>query len=103
MTPVSIDVKYLNSFFAISRGLMFADNSVPVFFKTRFGIHTFFVKHPIDVLILDNDHKIVKLKANLKPWSVFVWNPKYVRVLELPSGNIKRMKLKVGSMIKLSG
>ena len=43
----------------------------PLFFKTRFGIHTFGVITPIDVLILDKNYKVVKIKA-LLPLGLFI-------------------------------
>lgn len=60
-----------------------------VYLETRWGIHTFFMKYPIDVFVLDDKDKVVKVKRNLKPWRVFFWNPRYYRVLETPVGKIK--------------
>lgn len=57
----------------------------PLYFETRWGIHTFGVREPIDVVILDGENKIVACKEHLKPKHIFLWNPKYFRVLELPS------------------
>lgn len=73
----------------------------PLYFETRWGIHTFGVKHTIDVIILD-EHNVVKvLKKNLKPNRIFLWNPTYKKVIELPSGMIKKKGLKVGISIIL--
>lgn len=82
-------------------GLMGAKKPYPVFFKTRFGIHTFFLKFPIDVLILDENNRVVKMAQNLKPNSIFVWNPKYSKVVELPAGAISKNKILVENEIKL--
>ena len=78
---------------------MFKESVEPIFFKTRFGIHTFFVKKPIDILILDDKLKIKKLKENLKPWNVYLWNPRYKNVIELPGGFINKKELFVGMKI----
>ena len=65
------------------RGLMFRDSIIPLYFETRFGVHTFFVKAPIFVLILDAKNRVVSMKQ-VHPWKVYFWNPQYSRVLELP-------------------
>jgi Uncharacterized conserved protein len=85
---VEIRVKKLNSFLEKARGLMFLNSIKPIYFKTRWGIHTLFLKNKIDVLILDNENKVYKLKVALKPWRIFIWNPKFYKVLELPTGYI---------------
>lgn len=69
--------------------------------KTRFGIHTFGVRFTIDVLILDKKNKIASIKENLKPNRIFLWNPAYEKVIELPRGTIKKYSLKLGDAIKL--
>jgi uncharacterized protein len=79
--------------------LQFEDENI--YFRTRFGIHTFGMKRPIDVLILDKDNKVVKSAGNLKPWRFMFWNPKYDKVVELQSGLIKRKRLNEGDLLKI--
>lgn len=81
--------------------LMFAKKITPTYFETRFGIHTFFMLHKIDVVILDNNFVVQIVKHNLAPWRIFVWNPKYFRVLELPNGYAKKQKIQKGNKLKL--
>ena len=69
-------------------------------FETHFGIHTFFVKKPIDVLVLDKDF-IVRKFANVKPNRIFFWSPKYIRVIEVQSGFIQKHKIKPGDKITI--
>lgn len=64
-------------------GMLLKENQYGLLIKTHFGIHTFFMKFPIDVYILDKNLKVVKFKKNLKPNHLFFWNPKYSLVLEL--------------------
>lgn len=68
--------------------------------KTRFGIHTFGVRFPIDVVILDRQNTIVTIKEHVSPNRIFFWNPLFDTVLELPSGSIEQLKLRKG--IKLT-
>lgn len=82
-------------------GLMGKKNPEPLFFTSRWGIHTFFLRFPIDVLILDDSNKIVVMREGLKPWQIFFWSIKYSRILELPQGTIHSLNLKLGGQIKI--
>jgi len=95
-----INAKVLNSFEEKLLGLMFQDEIFPICFETRFGIHTFFVKHRIDIVILDKDCKVRAIREGLKPWRFFFWNPQYFLVLEMPLGYIKKFKIKYGKILQ---
>jgi uncharacterized protein len=82
-------------------GLIGQKNISPTLFKTRFGIHTFFMKVPIDVIVLNKNYEVVKLKQNLEPWRLFFWNPAYNVMIELPEGFIEKEKIKRGDKIKV--
>jgi len=60
--------------------------------KTHFGIHTFGMGYPIDVLVLDKKNNVAAMKKNVKPNRIFLWNPKFQTVIELPAGTIKKTK-----------
>jgi hypothetical protein len=94
-------VKVLNHPWEKTRGLIGAKKPYPVFFTTRFGIHTFGLRFPIDVLILDSQFMVVKAKKQLSPNRLFFWSIFYKHVLELPAGEITRRKIKIGEKIKL--
>lgn len=81
-------------------GLIGQKNITPTLFKTRFGIHTFFMKVSIDVIVLNKNNEVVKLKENLKPWKLFFWNPMFNKIIELPSGYIKENKINKGDTIE---
>ncbi|SRR5258708_4982775 len=82
-------------------GLIGKKQAYPLLLQTRFGIHTFGVRFPIDVIILNNRHEVVSTYKNMKPNRIFLWNPVYQLVLELPSGTIENTKLEIGNKIKL--
>ena len=96
----TLKVKLLKSLRDRGIGLIGKKKPETIMFYTRFGIHTFGMKFPIDVLILDEDDKVVKLVENLKPNKIFFWPPKFKKVLELPSGFIKNNKIEIGGKIK---
>jgi uncharacterized protein len=97
---VRLKVKRLSGFEKIT-GLIGKRRAFPVFLNTRFGIHTFGLKFPIDVLILDKDNRVVKIAENLKPYKFFLWPVQFDRVIELPEGKTKKMKIKIGQKIEL--
>ena len=82
-------------------GLIGKDKPEALMLKTHFGIHTFGLKFAIDVIILNNENEVVKLKKSLKPYNIFFWNPMYEKVLELPQGIIEKKMIKIGDKIDL--
>jgi uncharacterized membrane protein (UPF0127 family) len=98
---VELKVKYLKTYREMSVGLLGAVRAENMYFKTRFGIHTFFMKFPIDVMILDRQNRVAAIKKNLKPFRIFFWNPKNDGVVELQEGTIEREKIRVGEQITL--
>ncbi len=83
-----------------SLGLLKYKTPVAMLLRTRYGIHTFGMRYAIDVVILDKANRVVALKENLKPNSIFIWNWKYDTVLELPAGTIKKTNVKINDVIK---
>ncbi|MDO8570296.1 MAG: DUF192 domain-containing protein [Candidatus Daviesbacteria bacterium] len=94
------DLREANSFSDKLLGMIKNSNLGGWSCRTRFGIHTFFLKKPIDVIILDDHGKVVKI-ASMLPNNLFFWNPKYSHVLELPAGIIKKTKTEVGDILSL--
>ncbi len=50
------------------------------------GIHTFFMKFPIDAVFLDKDNRIVAITRDLSPYRLTPIYFKASAVLELPAG-----------------
>lgn len=89
------------SFFDRLLGLLNPKLPRSIVFQTHFGLHTMFLKQSIDVLLLDNQYQIIKLKENLKPFSFFFYHPRYSIVIELPQGTIKKYHLRLNDKISL--
>lgn len=81
-------------------GLIGKDKPQIIIFKTRFGIHTFFLKFPIDLIIVSKEKRVVFIKKSVKQNKIVFWNPKYNTVIELPEGTIKKLNIKIGSILK---
>lgn len=84
-----------------SRGLLKSGADAALFLKTRWGIHTFGMKFPIDCVVFDGQMKVVAFRANLAPGRFFFWNPRYQNVLELPAGTVSRTDTREGNVITL--
>lgn len=82
-------------------GLIGKDRPENLLIKTRFGIHTFGVKFPIDVVVINKQNKIVTIKQNLKPNRIFFWNPIFNKVLELPFGTVKNNCFKKNQFLEI--
>lgn len=91
-TILATNAKEAVSFLDQLLGLHKKSNPRSLIFNTRFGIHTFFLASAIDVIVLDKKNKVVKIKENLQPNTIFFWNPYYALVVELPNGAVKKSK-----------
>lgn len=98
---ITRDLKVVESFTDQLLGLIKKSNPRSLFFKSRFGIHTFFLREPIDVVILDRGYKTVKIKEGLKPNRVFFWNPKYFYILELPKQALNNSQTSAGDILEI--
>lgn len=99
---IKIQAYKAKSFIEKSIGLIKkSGHTKALFFETRFGIHTFGLSYPIDVVILDKNNIVVKVSLNLKKNRIFIWNPFYSKVLELPQGTIEKHAIKKGDRIEL--
>jgi len=98
---VCLKVKVLKSFKDKALGLINSKKAFPVLIKTRFGIHTFGLRFPVDVLVLDKGNKVVRTSINLRQNRFFMWNPKFYTVIELPQGQIIKKNIKLGDTIKI--
>lgn len=84
------------------KGLLFNDMPEALTFETRFGVHTFLLKFPIDLILVDKNKKVVFIKEEIKPNRIVLWNPKYKIVLELKTGSIKKSKTQIGDLLEFN-
>lgn len=92
-----IATSYLDRLF----GLLNPHNPRYLIFKTHFGIHTFFMNKPIDVLLLDNENRVIKAKESLKPFRLFLYHPQFSTVIEMPEGTIQKNHLRINDKISI--
>ena len=98
---ISAKAKHANSFSDRLFGLLNPQNPPFLIFKTGLGIHTFFMKKPIDVILLDGKFRVVKFKECLKPFGVFLYHPKHSLVIEMPKGTIQKKHIRKNDKISI--
>ncbi len=94
------DVVFLRTMFEKTKGLRGTETPYAVHFKTHFGIHTFGMKFPIDVLIFDGEMCVRAIKESLDANYFFFWNPLWGNVLELPEGTIQKFGIQKGDLLE---
>lgn len=96
-----VDVRMAHTLAEKSKGLLKSTADAALFLKTRWGVHTFGMKFPIDCLVMDGDMKVVALREKLVPRHFFFWSPRHKNVLELPAGTLSRTDTRLGDMVEL--
>ena len=97
---IKIEAQFLEGMSAM-KGLIGNNKDKSVYFETRFGIHTFFMKHSIDVLVLDRSGIVKSFIEELVPYRIYFWNPIYKRIVEMPAGRVRELKIEKGVKIDL--
>jgi uncharacterized membrane protein (UPF0127 family) len=64
---ITKNLKVASDWIEASIGLLNQPKGTAMLFKTRWGIHTFGMKYPINVLVLNHQMKVVQIGKNLKP------------------------------------
>lgn len=100
------EVRTAGSFMARLIGLMgtraFPSDSCLHIHPCR-SVHTFFMRYAIDVIHLDEQHRIVGLEPDLKPGRIGSVYNNTKSVLELPAGTLYRTKPQLGYRIRFAG
>jgi uncharacterized protein len=65
------------------------------------GVHTFWMRFSIDVLLLDKEHRVLSVFGNLRPYRMTSINWKAASALELPAGTIAATDTHPGDLLKL--
>lgn len=101
-TIVTAELREARTFTQKTVGLLKSENPAALFFRTQFGIHTFGMKFPIDIVICDSALRVHKIKKGLKPNRFFFWNPLWSYVFELPEGSIEKSSTTTGDILEMN-
>ena len=99
------DIKFCKNFLNKSIGLVFhtklKDKGLIFIYdkEEKVSLHMVFVFFPIDVLFLDKNKKVIEMKKNFRPFSLYIPKKKAKYILELPEGTIQKTKTGIGDKI----
>lgn len=65
------------------------------------SVHTFFMRFPIDLVYLDRNNKIKKVRSAVGPWRISACLSAH-SVLELPAGTIRTTQTQPGDTLEFS-
>lgn len=67
------------------------------------SIHTFFMRFPIDVVMVAADGKVVEVIEGMKAWRLLLprWDAKHV--IELKAGRARELGISVGTVLNCGG
>lgn len=102
---ISFQIKLADSFFKRFKGLMFRKEAIieeGLWIIPCNSVHMFFMKFPIDVVLLSKQNRVLRVYPNLKPWRVTMPIKGAYSTLELPLGSIDKLGIKVGNFIDCS-
>jgi uncharacterized membrane protein (UPF0127 family) len=64
------------------------------------GIHTFFMRFPIDIVFASRDGRVIGVRHNVLPWRMAL-SLRAFAVIELPSGTLDASGTQVGDALQL--
>jgi uncharacterized membrane protein (UPF0127 family) len=102
-TKLANDCRVCRNFLTRGIGLMFSKKCTPTVLafsrENSAAIHTFFVRHYLDVLFLNDQWEVVELVQGLPPKKHYAPKKKAMFVVELPEGSIVKSRTTVGDVI----
>jgi uncharacterized membrane protein (UPF0127 family) len=69
--------------------------------EPTWSIHTWFMRFPIDVVFLDRELTVLKIRTYMRPWRTAA-RLRSRSVLELAAGECERLRLEVGDKLALA-
>lgn len=96
------DVRVADGFWTRLRGLLGRPRLEPgegLLIVPCRGVHMFGMRHPLDVLLLDGEHRVVATYPELRPWRVSGVHAEARSALELPPGTIERTGTRIGDRL----
>jgi uncharacterized membrane protein (UPF0127 family) len=67
-------------------------------FQPARGIHTHFMRFPIDLIYLDKSNRVTKVRENMVPWRFDFTNA--AQVIEMNAGSVREMDIRPGDQLR---
>ncbi len=105
-TLLANDCRMCTNFLTRGIGLMFRRKMVPTILafsrENTASIHTFFVRHFLDVLFLNDQWEVIDLVQGLQPRTFYTPKQRAMFVVELPEGAIAKSRTALGDVVNFS-
>ncbi|WP_066363271.1 DUF192 domain-containing protein [Neobacillus drentensis] len=101
---IPYQIKLADSFFIRLKGLMFRKDPIKdegLWIVPCNAIHMFFMKFPLDIVLLNKQNEVIKVYHSLKPWRMTKPVKAAYSTLELPAGTINQLGIYVGCIINM--
>lgn len=95
------DIRVAETLSEKAKGLLGKEKPEALYFRTRFGIHTFGMKFPIDCAVLDDSFAVRAVRTRMHSNGTFFWNPRFSHVIELPEGTLLHTGTAIGDILAL--
>ncbi len=63
------------------------------------SLHMFLVFHPLDLIFLNQENKIIEIKENFKPFTLYTSQKKAITLIECPHNTIKKTRTQKGDKL----
>ena len=100
IVTIPYQIEMADSFFKRFKGLMFRKDPIKdegLWIVPCNAVHMFFMKFPIDIVLLNKQNEVVALHHDLKPWRMTKPVKAAYSTLELPAGSIEKLGICIGS------
>lgn len=105
VVSIPYQIKIADSFFKRFKGLMFQKDPIKdegLWIVPCNAVHMFFMKFPIDVVLLNKQNEVLEIHHSLKPWRTTKPVKEAYSTLELPVGTIEKLEISKGKKIQWS-
>ena len=100
-TVVLTRLRFADTRWLSFKGLMF-DRDLPpghgLLFRPARGIHTQFMRFPIDLVFLDEDNSVCAIRESMPPWRLDF--TRAAAVIEIPGGSTRNADIRVGDRLR---
>ncbi len=91
-TGDNMEIRNANTFLKKFKGLMFVKKFNYILKFKANGIHTFFMKINIDIVLTDKNNNILYIYENVKPNKIILPKKNVKYTYEMPAGTLKKAK-----------
>jgi uncharacterized protein len=102
---IPYQIEMADSFLKRFKGLMFRKDPIKdegLLIVPCNAVHMFFMKFPLDIVLLNEQNEVVGVHHSLKPWKMTKPVNKAHSTLELPAGSAEKLGIGIGSLIQCS-